>query len=173
MGLGDQMYQYLVEGIDAAYSKNEAYVMQAGKLASVEAGVEGQGVWSSILLLLNSGFESAIAQAESLSSQLRDAMLSAFKDGTLSEAEAANIQSIMDEMNNLMAQQAAAQRAGETAVMLHKAQNVGLEGLNQLNADIDEQLNAHLQQIDEGFVSTYATTKYLGDQAVAKGEMTQ
>ncbi|MFR5794134.1 MAG: hypothetical protein ACLUI3_00220 [Christensenellales bacterium] len=45
----------------------------------------------------------AVAQAEGLSQQLREAMTAAFKDGKLTSEEIDNIQSIIDQQNELLA----------------------------------------------------------------------
>lgn len=136
-GLGDQMRRALLQGIDGSFSADEEAIFHLSGLVSAEDGAKDRGVGGQILSLLNIGYEESIAQAEQLSQALRDAMTSAFEDGTLTEDEVSNIQSIFDQMNELMASQASKEIWMEQQKLLRQAQTVGLDGLEALSGQAE------------------------------------
>lgn len=104
--LGDSMRQAVLAGIDGSYSASNYNVLD---LAGVEdyTELEKGSTWSEIFSILQEGYTDSVAQAEQLGRELRKAMTSAFEDGSLTEEEVANIRSVMDQYNALMAEIAA------------------------------------------------------------------
>ena len=98
--LGDQMRQALIEGIDGSYSSAYETIELLGGIDAVEASTDENSIWHSVIDTLNYGYETAISQAQGLGQNLRDAMTEAFADGSLTNEEIDNINSIMQQMND-------------------------------------------------------------------------
>lgn len=130
--IGQQMTDAVKAGIEGNYSASMEIL---GYLAGEDPRELNNGedsVAKSILDLLTTGYEDSIAQAESLSQQLREAMFKAFEDKELSDAEIANINSIMQAYNELMNQQAEAALRAKTDIALEKALALGKDGADEV-----------------------------------------
>ena len=149
--LGDTMYSSILDGISNATARDMAAITAT---FGGEGVAEDSSVWANLIQVLNIGYEAAIEQAEGLSQQLRDAMTSAFDDGVLTSEEVLNIQSIMDEMNRVMAIQVNAENYASQRTLLHKAQTMGLDSLQSIS---EEEL-ARQQEVMESLYESQNTT---------------
>lgn len=167
-GLGDQMRQALLDGIDGSYSAAEETVAQYAGDSAQNVALD-DSVWSSVMDTLNYGYESAIAQAEELSQHLRDAMTSAFEDGNLTSEEIDNIQSILNQQNELLAMQADARNATERQKLLRQAQTMGLEGMEEISQMAEGQRDAELATLEDNYWQTYEQTLLGGQMKIRDG----
>ena len=149
--LGDQIYNSIVDSIGNASARDMATITAT---FGGEGVAEESSVWHSIIQVLNIGYATAIEQAEGLSQQLRDAMTSAFEDKVLTGEEVQNIQSIMDDMNELVAIQVNAENYAAERTLLHKAQTMGLDSLQSIS---EEEL-ARQQEVMESLYAQQNTT---------------
>ncbi len=169
-GLGEQMRQAMIAGIDGSYSAAEETLAQyAGDTAENVAADDS--LWSNIMDTLNYGYENAVAQAEGLSQQLREAMTAAFKDGKLTSEEIDNIQSIIDQQNELLAIQTDARNATERQKLLRQAQTLGLSGLSELSGMAQAQRDAELATLEDNYWQTYYQTQLGGQMKIRDGVM--
>lgn len=166
--LGDQMRQALIAGIDGSYSAaEEAVAGYAGK-AATEVALD-DSIWGSIMDTLNYGYETAIAEAEALSEKLRNAMTSAFTDGSLTSEEINDIQNIINQQNELLAIQADAQNKTERQKLLRQAQTLGLEGLSEISGMAQTQRDAELATLEDNYWQTYYQTQLGGEMKIRDG----
>lgn len=131
LALGDQIRSALLEGITGNYSAAAEAISYFTGADSVVAAVNGDDPLAAELMqLLTEGFAAATAQAEQLSANLRAAMMSAFEDGQLSEAEMDNITAIFDEMTELATAQANAKERTLRQRTMDEAQRLGYDNIN-------------------------------------------
>ena len=170
-GLGEKMISSVVDGINANYSE----IAQGVTNAFGGEGTEGEDIdnpiWSQIVLLMEQSFQEDLARAEELSQQLRDAMTSAFKDGHLTSEEIANIQSIMDEQNQLLAEQQEIDNYVERQKILRKGQTLGLEGIEKSVGLAKDQAQEEWEQKQEQQDRDYAQLSAYYDKAIENGWM--
>ena len=131
--MGDEMGEALMGGVEANYRGMVESIYQTfGGDAAVE-----NPTFKEILDVMAQGYTDEIARAEELSTQLREAMTSAFKGG-LSGKEIQDIERIISEMNKLFAQQVNREQAEQEAMILHKAQSTSLESLQEITDMVNE-----------------------------------
>lgn len=160
--LGDQAAQAVLEGIQAGYREAKAG-------AEFFSGGETDGVWAGVLDTLEYGYSDAIQTAQSLSNQLREAMTSAFADGNLTSEEIDNIQSILQQQNELIAMAADAKNATEREKILRQAQTLGMDGLEEVSTLAENQRDAELQSLEDNYWDTYYQTKLSGELKIKNG----
>ena len=170
-GLGEKMIQSVVDGIEANYSE----IAQGITNAFGGEGTEGEDidnpVWAQMAQLLEQGFAEDLARAEELSQQLRDAMTSAFKDGHLTSEEIANIQSIMDEQNQLLAEQQEIDNYVKRQEILRKGQTLGLAGIEESVGAAKSQIESEWEQKLSQQDRDYAQLSSYYDKAIENGWM--
>ena len=103
--MGESIIGKLKEGMNNAYEVRNQSLLQT--FGGDETAFDDP-LFNEMILVMDIGFQSATEKANSLSKQLRSAMTSAFADRRLTGEEVKNIQSIMEEMNNLLAIQTSA-----------------------------------------------------------------
>lgn len=124
--------------------------------------------YASIISLLETGMGDAKSRAAELSKELRDALTSAFADGQLSEAELANIQSIMDQMNELMAGLSPSDT--EKNKLLLKSQRTSLESMKEFSDEVNQAREAAFAGMDEEMLDMQAQLMTYYDWAVEHGQ---
>lgn len=166
--LGDEMYNAIIEGIgQSAGAEMESLMTTAGGAESFE----NDPFWSKIYGVMSIGFNESIERAKSLSQELRESMTSAFADGTLTGEEVANIQSIMQQMNDLLAMETNAANYEQQKLLMDKAQSLGIEGLNQI-ADMvtgtrDDIISKRRNEQAADYGQTRAYLEYMRDNGIA------
>ncbi len=151
MTMGDDIGQAIIDGIGSSYDAvTESFTLVSG---GIDEAVTDP-MWISFMGLLEVGYSEAISKAQSLSGDLRQALFSGFEDGHLTGEEVENIQSILDDMNELLSLQTAGKSYAERQRLMHKAQTLGIEGLNEITSEV----NASRDEIINGiyFDQAYA-----------------
>lgn len=177
MDMGEEIGGYIVDGIGSAYDAvSESFTLVSGGLD--EAATDP--MWLSFMGMMEVSYGQAIAKAQSLSQDLRNALTEGFADGHLTGEETEKIQNILNEMNQLLSMQTAAQNYAESERMKRKAQTVGLDSLQELTAEIGETRDAEIESLmyDRdfalGLAEQYLDThvgEYWGDNYIdAEGE---
>ncbi len=150
---GENIGEQLVNGIQNGYDLTAADVERTW---GGEEGVDASPLATGIMATLAAAMERDIAQAESLSQQLRDALTSAFADNTITDEERAAIQAPIDEMNKLIAKQQAIDNYVEEQSMLRKAQSLGIDGFREVVDMVDQQRSEQLEELMRDQDRTYA-----------------
>jgi len=150
---GENIGEQLVSGIQNGYDLTAADVERTW---GGEEGVDASPLATGIMATLAAAMERDIAQAESLSQQLRDALTSAFADNTITDEERAAIQAPIDEMNKLIAKQQAIDNYVEEQSMLRKAQSLGIDGFREVVDMVDQQRSEQLEELMRDQDRTYA-----------------
>lgn len=168
-GLGDQMRQALIDGIDGSYSSAMETVALFADGNAVELTDDDSSIWDSVIDTLGYGYEQAIAKAEQLGAELRTAMTSAFTDGALTSEEIDNIQAIINQQNELLAMQSDAQNAVDRQKMLRKAQTLGLSALEEISAMAEAQRDTELATLEDNYWQAYYQTELGGQMKIRNG----
>lgn len=161
MAYGESMYASIEKGL------GEAAAGQLGFLSLLFEGNEEDESFGTLSGLISSGFDEAIATAEQKSQELRAAMTSAFADGMLTEAEIVSIQSIIDQMNELMALESPANL--EYAKLLNRSQTVSIDAMGKYSDEVSAARDAALADYDEQFENNLALLRLRYDQALRNG----
>lgn len=167
MSLGTDMHAALLEGINNSTAATMSYWEM---LFGGEGVAEYDSDYQDIIDLTNTSYQNALAQAQSISQGFRNALTSAFDDGTISEAEYQELQNWMQEYNAAMARAAQEAQDRENAInlekLLHKAQTASFDSILETAAMIEEGRNTVLAQEEDAFLSEYYGLKLDGaDQA--------
>lgn len=141
MTAGENMVDALKAGIQ---SKN-AEIIEALAATRAASGDEESTIWQEMINVINAGYETALADAESLGKQLRDAMTAAFKDGHLTGEELAGIQSIMNELDRAAAMVQDRQFYVQKQEILRKARTLGLDTIRGTSETIQTERDAELE----------------------------
>ena len=152
LALGDQIRSAVLDGISGNYSAAlEAVSYFTGANDTVTALNGDDPLAKELVSLLTDGFAAATAQAEQLSANLRAAMLSAFEDGQLSEAEMDNITAIFDEMTKLATAQANAKERTARQRTMDEAQRLGYDNIGGAFDLIDQNKAEVLQAKEDAY----------------------
>lgn len=166
IALGNDLAGYLTQGIESNYSAMMTSMYQA--FGGDEA--VNNPTWLQIMDVMAAGYDQEIGQAENLSKQLREAMTSAFADGQLTGQEVANIQSIINQMNELLAQQVDRQNYQEQQRLLRKSQTVSLGELGTLTEEATAHRDAILDELENEFAGALYDANYWYDWAIENGQ---
>lgn len=167
--LGDDIREAVLSGIEGNYSSSLEFL---GFLGDIDPDAL-DGFSESLTQTIISGYESAIATAEAMSNNLRDAMTSAFSDGKISDTELGKIQSYIDELNKLFSNQMDAENTIEFEKSLKKAQSLGVDGLQVFSDDVDEILSGNFDKIDTYSDNFLRNSLPIWNAMVENGQMTQ
>lgn len=168
--LGGDIINAVKDGIENNTAANLESVTQAfgGKAAAKD-----NPIWAQIVDVMNQGYEENLAKAEEMGQRLRDAMTSAFEDGHLNADEVSNIQSILDEQNELLAKQQEVDNYVERKRILRKGQTLGLNAVTQAVDLTKEQLDLERETMISDHDRAYKETEQWYDEAIEKGWMIQ
>lgn len=167
--LGNQMREALIAGIDGSYSSAESSIALFADEDAIRLAEDEDSLWAGVIDTLNYGYGQAIARAEQLSAEFRNAMTSAFGDGTLSSEEINNIQSIINQQNELLAMQTDAKNATERQRMFQKAQTLGLDALDEITSLVTTQRDAEVSAIEDNYWQAYEMTLLGGQMKIRNG----
>ncbi len=154
--MGEEMIANLRLGISNSYETTNQSLLNT--FGGFDEAVDNP-LFQDINTLMQMGYADATAKAESLSQQLRSAMTSAFADGQLTGDEVANIQSVMDEMNQLLAIQTNAAMYAQEERLMRRAQTLGIDGLEQLQAEVDAAQSEVMNQMYSDHARDYGQTR--------------
>ena len=135
-------------------------------------GAEGMAtpLWGQIMSVLEAGYEQEKGRAEELGKQLKEALFTAFKEGLTADNINA-VQSIFDEMNELIARQQNRERYVEQEKRLRQAQTLGYDSLQQLSTEARTQRDEEIEQTREQQDRAYFDLMTWYDDAIAQGMM--
>ena len=163
MSLGTDMHAALIEGITNSTAATMSYWEM---LFGGEGVAEYDPQYQDIIDLTNTSYQNALSQAASISQGFRDALTSAFDDGTISEAEYAELQSWMQAYNDAMAQAAAEAQSEEDYVnmqmLLHKAQTASLDSIKSMAAEVEAERDSILAEAEQNYLQEYFKLQYRG-----------
>ena len=131
-------------------------------------GLANNPYYASIISLLEAGMGAAQSRAAELSKQLREALTSAFADDKLTDEELQNIQSIMDQMNELMS--GLNPSDVERNKMRIKSQRVSLESMREFSEEVNAAKEATFGELDDQMLDLQATLQTYYDWALAHGQ---
>lgn len=167
--LGENMCVAVQDGIKNNYAATAQSIYQS--FGGGEGEEVDNAIWDQISQVLEQGMQLEITRAEGLSRQLREAMTSAFSDGHLTAEEIANIQSIMDEQNALLAQQQDREHYLEQQRILRKAQTLGLEAIRQSSEQVEAERDAEWNALMDRQAGDYYDLDKWYDTAIERGWM--
>lgn len=150
--LGDQLGSAMISGVQNSFSE---------AMAAASMFADG-GMLDGLMDTLAYGYNEAIAKAESLSSDLRKAMTSAFSDNALSSDEINNIQSIIDQQNKLMDMMAEAKNRTEREKMLRQGQTLGIGAASEIGTLFANQRDEELNTLQDNYWRAYESTQLSG-----------
>ena len=153
---------YLNEAIDESYARDETSLFSL-------MGDDNFPIFEEIMQLLEAGYQRDIERAAELSQRLRDAITQAFKDGHLTQDEVSNIQSLYDEMNELMAMQVLVDQYVEQQRLLRKAQTVSLKDAVSVGQEAAQERDRELEELEQQYDREYARIALLYDRAIDEG----
>lgn len=137
MGLGENMIAAVNDGILNNYASSMSAITQA---YGDDPENIGNPVWAQIIGVMDDSLQDELGKAEDLGKKLRQAIMDGItNDGKLSAEEIANIQSIIDEQNELLAQQVDRERYLERERILRKAQTLGLSAIRESSQLVEEE----------------------------------
>lgn len=170
-GLGTEMYTQLVSGITNATAATMSYWEM---LFGGEGEAEYDPQYQDIIDLTNQSYLDALANAESISQGMRDALTSAFDDGTISQDEYAELQTWMQSYNDAMAQAATEAQSEEDYVnmqkLLRKAQTASLDEIKALAKATEEERASVLQTAEDEYLTQKFKLEYRWDRAIENGD---
>ena len=154
--MGEEMITNLRLGISSSYETTNQSLLNT--FGGFDEATDNP-LFQDINTLMQMGYADATAKTESLSQKLRNAMTSAFADGKLTGDEVANIQSIMDERNRLLAIQTNAALYEQEERLMRRAQTLGIDGLEQLQAEVDAAQSEVMNQMYSDHARDYGQTR--------------
>lgn len=168
VNMGETMASAVRTGIDNNYAALMESITQSfgGDAENID-----DPIWAQIISVIEQGYSAEIGRAADLSQQLRDAMTSAFQDGHLTAEEVANIQSIIDEQNALLAKQQDREHFLERQRILRKAQTLGLEAIREASEQVEAERDAEWEALQDRQAGDYYDTAAWYDKAIENGWM--
>lgn len=157
MNLGNEMGKAVKSGIeqDTAGSMDYFELLFGG-----EGAAELSPDYNTITELKNSSYEQAISNCEQIGKDLRNALADAFKDGTISDEEYANIQNYIRAYNEAISQASQEEQDRqlrvETNKALLKAQNASLDSVEETADQIIGTRDEQITKQEDAYYSEYA-----------------
>ena len=153
MSLGSDMHLALLEGITNSTAATMSYwEMLFG--GSEEAPYDPD--YQEIIKLTNTSYQNALAQAQSISQGFRDALTSAFDDGTISQEEYAELQKWMQSYNEAMGKAAAEAQDRENRIalekLLYKSQTASFDSITEYAGMIQDARKATLADAENEYL---------------------
>lgn len=168
MDLGKDMHEEVLKGISNSTAASMAYwTMLFG--GDENASVDPQ--YQEIIDLTNASYQNALAEAESIGQNIRNALTAAFADGQLSTDEYDKILSYMESYNDAMTKAAAeAQNEDDYVKMgkwLYKAQNASLEDIDAIAKQAQTERDEILASQEDAYLNERLRLEYRGASAAA------
>ena len=168
VGMGETMRQAIEDGINANYSALSESIMQS---YGGDEGVTDNGLWTQIIGVLEESMNDELDAARNLGERFRKAITEAFSDGHLTGEELANIQSIIDEQNALLAQQQDREHYLERQSILRKAQTLGLDAIREASTMVEAERDAEWETLMQRQDAARYDVAAAYDKAIANGAM--
>ena len=126
VGQAEEVADAVTGALNSEYEKSKASV------AKTYEGDEDNPLFAEIMSALDTGYTEAIGKAEDYSTQLRNAIFSAFADNTIVDSEIDKIQGILDEMNAQLSDTQGRLAYRQADEVFRKAQTLGIENVNEI-----------------------------------------
>lgn len=169
---GESMITEMKAGIDSATAEKMSLASllfsESNTGEDSNENLANNPYYTSIISLLEVGMSEAKSRAEELSWELRDALTRAFADDKLTDTELQNIQSIMDQMNELMS--GLNPSDVERNKMRIKSQRVSLESMQEFSEEVNAAKQATFGELDDQMLDLQATLQTYYDWALAHGQ---
>lgn len=137
--LGDSLKQGMENSLAGTYSS----LSQTFGIGTEDQTVSAD-MWASIVDILNEDYEAQKAKLEELSKGLVEAMTSAFADDSVTSEELEKIQSYIDQMNEIYANELKATHAKQQAEIIAKSQALGWDAAQEALDMVQEETNNEL-----------------------------
>ena len=159
--LGETMYDEIESAITQRQSKSMAF--WEALFSGDENFDPTDPEYKTIVDSTHGAYLEALAQAQLIGQNLRNALTEAFEDGVLTEDEAENIRSFMRDYNRVMAQAAADAQSEEEQVQMEtwllKAQGASFDDTKELAETAMTERDTILKQNEDRFYDEYARLK--------------
>ena len=153
MSLGTDMHKALIEGITNSTAATMSYWEM---LFGGEGVAEYDPQYQDIIDLTNTSYQAALSQAQSISQGFRDALTSAFDDGTISQEEYAELQKWMQSYNEAMGKAAAEAQDRENRIalekLLYKSQTASFDSITEYAGMIQDARKATLADAENEYL---------------------
>ena len=171
-GLAEQMHRQVLEAIANSNAASMSYWdVLFGNPSENEEELPKE--YLDIMSLANEAYEAAVANAESIGENIRNAMTDAFSDGEISPEEYNSILEYMRDYNDAIseaqAQAMAEDNAANLSVMLHKAQTASLESILATSEEIANTRDEALAAEDERYWAERGRMEYRWNQRIEEG----
>lgn len=163
-GLGTTMGNSVLDGIKASFDSSSAYLAMLGGEDAVSSEAFG-----SAFVLLGQMQEQMLLEAEQLGKEFGSTLGSAMDDGVITGDEYTVIMKKMQEYNDAMAFVAEADKAGEHAKQLHKAQSVSWDSASGFLAEQAAIMDADIAEAEMAHVEERAEMGVYYDKAIQQG----
>lgn len=170
VGLGDSMMQAIRDGIENNYAANMKSVtnLWGGDEDTIE-----DPVWGRIVMALNQGYQDALDEAEALGKGLRQKLIDAItNDGKIDASELADLQSLMDQLNRIMAEQAEVENYVRQQEIFRKAQTLGLDATRDLVSQMKEVNDANIEAARKELDYNYKNAEIGYRHQIESGDIT-
>ena len=169
---GEDMITSIKAGITTATAEKASLVSllfsESNTTEDSDDDLANNPVYASIISLLEVGMGGITSRAEELSKELRAALTSAFADDKLTDEELTNIQSIMDQMNELMS--GLTPSDVERNKLRLKGQRVSLESMREFSEEVNAAKEATFGELDDQMLDLQATLQTYYDWALLHGQ---
>lgn len=161
MGLGDDMYNALMDGIDNGYAARMNFM---NRMFGVTGDAEENGNYRSVINMLGMGYDNAVIEAKELGEGMRDALTAAFADGEVTEQEYNDLVIWFTKYNEAMARAEAEAKSreeyAERQKLFAKGQRVSLESLSDYNTMVEGARDEELSAYEDRALSEWFATEY-------------
>lgn len=141
-----------LEGMDeAAKDAIKTEHDMVSSVVAVKAANDDTGLWGQVQEYIDAGYETMLADVDAKGIAVRKALLSGWKDGKLTDKEAALIYSTLDDYNQTLADYAEFKNQGKLMATLHDAQNVSADTVGEFYKTIMETRDASIALGEEEF----------------------
>lgn len=172
--LGEQMHNAVLDGINNSKKESLSYMqlLFGGSWSSVF-----NKDYQNIANITNNSFSEAIAEAESIGEQIRNAMTAAFDDGTINQDEYSKIQGYIKSYNDAITRASNEAKGEEDYInrqmLLHRAQTASYEELQAITEEITSERDRVLGEAEDEYLRQRYGLEYRYNQAIANGSATE
>lgn len=161
--LGNDMYLAVQEAIQNSAAASMSYW---NTLFGGEGEAEVDPAYQELIDLTNQAYEEAMANAESISQDMRSALTDAFSDGEISPDEYQNILSYMRSYNDAIAKAAAEAQSEEDYIKMgkwmHQAQTASWDDIKDIAKSAEAERDSILADQEDRYLTERYRAEYRG-----------
>lgn len=162
------MHKALIDGITTSTASSLSYF-------ELLFGDDSSSSYGNIKDITGTAYDEAIANAESIGQSLRDAMTSAFADGTISESEYQDILSYVQSYNDAMTRASNEAKSEqdyiEQQMLMHRMQSASYDEMQAITGEIIERRDSLLSEAEDTYLRERYGLEYRYNQAIQNGGM--